>query len=429
MNAYLARSILLAAVLAAGWPLRASAADPPSAWELWPYRVQVIVAIDEADLLPPRTKEELPALLQARVAAVVGAAWKLEVISAPDDVRQSILEDIRAVQSESLSAADEIDKLILLAVTTKDGRLCAYTRELDLTTGLWNATVTAPSPQPEYLPHAAVRAVLTAFAPLARIEKTEGQTALLKLRASGLMPPGERPLVTGGAVFRPVLMPCDAKGTVTRGQAEPIEWTYLSAKEPVGCTLECRVERALTGEIIPAYHPLRQRWALGISRSASATRLRLVIREDSGEPVEGVTVVAEENPPVVLGQSDRRGEVLVPPGAGPVRTIVARQGDNMLARLLLVPGLERELVVPVTYDRRAVELEAMLAQLADDVVDAAARRALNRQPAAGSFDSLLTRLDRLTQAVQSTPQTTRRRLEPKLTELRKGIEQLKAPPT
>ena len=419
MNANRTSSMLLAALLAASL-VRASSADPPPAWELWPYRVQVLVAVDDEVSLP------LPPL-QQRISAAAGGTWKLEVTAAASDLRQSMLDDIEAVEEESLAAADNFDKVILLAAASRDGRLSAIAREIDLSTGLWNATIRVPSPQPEYLPHAAVRAVLTAFAPLARIEKTDGQTVTLKLRASGLMPAGQSPLLDGNAIFRPVLVPCDAGGTITRGNAKLIDWTYLTAKESGSSTIECRMETALAGDVIPAYHPLRQRWAILVSRSSGSTQLRLVSRADNAEPLEGIEVAAEGNPPVVIGHSDRRGEVLVPPGDSPVRTIVARQGDEVLARLLIVPGLQRELVVPVNYDRRLVEVEALLQQLADDVIDAAARRALKQQPAASNVDTLLTRLDRLAQAVQSTAPATRRRLEPKLTELRKGLEQVRGP--
>lgn len=427
----------------------AADADAP-VWELWPYHVQVVVAVGDSPSLPSRLKEELPALLQARIAAVVGGTWKLEVTAALADLRQEILDGIEVVTQEVLPAtATEFDKVILLAIAADDGGMHIRARELDVITGLWNATVTIDSQQADYVPHAAVRAVLTAFAPLGRIETSDGQTATLRMRASGLAPRGGNALLAGEVAFRPVLAPCDAKGGVARGKGELIDWTYLTAKDASGGIVECRVQTALAGEVIPAYHPLRQRWALGVSRSGGSTRLRVVSRESDAAPLEGIEVLAEDkadDAPILIGSSDRRGQVLIPPGPSTVRTIVVRQGDEVLARLPLVPGLTSELTLPVSYDRRLIELEAALAQLADDLIDAAARRAVlaarlaaaeaashsddvatlkQQLTTAASVETFLSRLDRLQQSVQSASPVSRRRLEPKLTELRKGIERLR----
>ncbi|HUE71368.1 MAG TPA: hypothetical protein VMP01_10830 [Pirellulaceae bacterium] len=449
MNAHRTSLNIFAALLAATWCASASAADPPPVWELWPYHVQVVAAIDDSPLLPPRLKEQLPALLHSRIAAIERGTWKLEVTAAPADLRQEILAGIDAMTQESLPAtASDLDKVILLAVAADDGGVHIRARELDVITGLWNATVTIDSRQADYVPHAAVRAVLTAFAPLGRIETSDGQTATLRMRASGLAPHGDRPLA-GEAAFRPVLVECDAKGAVVRGKGELIDWTYLTATNASGGIVECRVQTALAGEVIPEYHPLRQRWALGVSRSTAPTKVRLVSRESDAPPLEGIEVLAEDKAgdrPIPIGSSDRRGEVLIPPGPSTVRTIVVRQGDEVLARLPLVPGLTSELTLPVSYDRRLIELEAVLAQLADDLIDAAARRAVlaarlaaaeaaghsdavatlkQQLTAAASVETFLSRLDRLQQSVQSASPATRRRLEPKLTELRKGIDQLR----
>lgn len=443
--------------LLAGASIRAAEPSQSAAWELWPYRIHVVASVETGDRLAGNFEQELPAVLKSRAAQVAGGSWKLEVDSAPAELRRAIVHDLPSIDEKSLTPlATKFDKVILLGIRPSAGGFQIRAREYDVVTSLWNSTVSLDVPQAELLPHEAFRAVWTALAPLARIEKVEGELITLRLRAGALVP-RDKPLpLPPGAAFRPVLVESDASGPFAPGKSTLIEWTFLTATESSGSGVTCRLHTGLKSPVIPDYHPQRQRWAIGVSPSSSGTTLRLVSRGNDAEPLEGCDVWAEEPPssgaaakPVAIGRSNRRGEVLVPAGPQAVRTVVIRHGDDVLARVPIVPGLVEELPLALAFDRKRLEFESALDQLADDLIDAAARREVlaeriraaeqagQTQDAAklrdqlrdaGSADALLARLDKLQQSVQTAGDATRRHLEPKLAELRRTIEQLQAKP-
>jgi hypothetical protein len=457
MNSIRHISVLLAIAVAtcAIAPLAAADAAKPPAWELWPYQVQVLVAVERSGQTPAFERDLAP-WLKAKVAAAVGGMWRLEVSPARADLRQKILTELDSLTAVHVSEEPKgADKLIFVGVSSTADRWQIRAREFDATTGLWNSTISRDVRQSGLLRHETFAAVMAAFAPHARIEQADGENVTLRLRASGLAPGGQVPLAVG-TVFRPVLVASDARGAVTRGKAELIDWTYLTPTEKPGPRIKCRMQTALSGKIIPDYHPQRQRWAVAVTPSTASTRLRLVTRGSEAEPIEGCDVVALELPPgggtpqeVALGRSDRRGEAVLSPGSQLVRMIEVRRGDEVLARVPIAVGVTSETTLPLEFDRRRLPLETALAQLADDLVDLATRRevlsariraaeqggkaddaATLRQQLReiGGADSLLARLDKLQQSVQAASPQTQQRLQEKVAALRKAIEQLKAPP-
>ena len=69
----------------------------PAAWEISPYRVQVLTAVEEGVSIPLRFEQDLQADLPARTASVVGGAWRLEAASAPTELRHRILHSIAGI--------------------------------------------------------------------------------------------------------------------------------------------------------------------------------------------------------------------------------------------------------------------------------------------------------------------------------------------
>src|SRR5687768_2401500 len=104
----------LAILLLASLPLSAVGQDEsaPTAWEMFPYRIHVLTAVEADASLPPRLEQELSADLASRASAAVGGAWRLEVSRAPPELRHRILHALADVTSEDLpSAAKKGDKV------------------------------------------------------------------------------------------------------------------------------------------------------------------------------------------------------------------------------------------------------------------------------------------------------------------------------
>jgi len=448
-------ALAFALLVGAGAPLSAAERAKPPAWELWPYQVHMLIAVERGSEIAPSFEEELAPWLKAKVAAAVGGMWKLEISSAAVDLRPKLIAEIDSLTADDItSALKKGDKLIFAAVRRTDGGWQVRAREYDVITGLWNSTISSDVRQLDLVRHETFRAIMTAFAPLARVEEAGGENVTLRLRASALAP-GGRILLSDGAVFRPVLVESDPNGVVTPGKATLIGLTYLTPVDKSRPLVKCRMQTALSGTVIPAYHPQRQRWALAVAPSSKAIRLRLVTRADA-EPIEGCQVVALELSPAggtaketALGHTDRRGEVELPADSRPVRLVEVRHGGEVLARVPIAAGMASEVTLPVDFDRKRLALETALSQLADDLIDLTARREVlsariraaeqgGKSDDAATLrqqlreidgtDTLLSRLDKLQQQVQAASPGTQKRLEERLTSLRKMIAQLKSPP-
>jgi len=427
------------------------AAEPTPSWELSPYRIQLLIAVEPGGSLPRNLADELRADLPARAAAVVGGSWQLDASLAPPELRHVLLMALADVTAQRLPAeALAGDKLILLSVASVAGGCRIQARELDVATGLWNSVVTREAVQPEQIPEAALQAVLAAFAPLARIDAVENGTVTLRLKAGGIARRDRAlPAVASGAVFRPVLISLDAQGKPQADSTQPIDWTFLTATSSGGSLATCRIDTGLAGEPIPAYHPRRVRLALGVTPTATATRLTLVSSGASPTPLEGYEVLAQAEAGAKsksLGISDASGVVTIPPGAAAMQVLLVRQGSQTLARLPIVPGLAAEVQVVLADDRQRLEIETALMEVEDALIDMAARRqalaariklakkagdanAAKLTPklrALASVEPQSAQLDQAEQALKAADPRTQALLAPKLDALRKLAKDLTA---
>jgi hypothetical protein len=121
--------------------------------------------------------------------------------------------------------------------------------------------------------------------------------------------------------------------------------------------------------------------ALAIAPPHGSTMLKLVAAGEGAAPLEGLDVLTQ---PTGLpgggswqrvGTSDARGRVSVPAGESVVQMLLVRQGERALARVPIVAGLVEEASLALADDRQRIELEQSLAELHDELVDLAARRA------------------------------------------------------
>lgn len=351
-------------------------------WELSPYNVQVVVAVDPGLALAPDAAADLPKQAAAPLAAALRAAGRIESAAASPELRTAILDDLSAVTAADLPAERLAgDKALLVAVRSGErGLLHVQARELDVTTGLWNATIAHENVLPQQLASVVARSVLAAFALLARIETADGQSATLRLRGGALLP-ASRGLPGGaGTVYRPLLAKGDTRGKLEAGSARPIPWTYLTATSASGGDVSCRVDTGLAAGAIPPFHPQQPRLALAIAPSRGSTTLMLVATGEASAPLEGLDVLAQ---PAGLpgggswqrvGTSDARGRVSVPAGESVVQMLLVRQGERALARVPIVAGLVEEASLALADDSQRIELEQSLAELHDELVDLAVRR-------------------------------------------------------
>jgi hypothetical protein len=237
--------------------------------------------------------------------------------------------------------------------------------------------VLRPVWQPDKLRDVAFDAVLEAFAPVARIEDVlEDKQVLLRLKASALPPRDDRlSFVRPGDVFRPVVRRNDRDGNI-RG-INAIEWTYLVVeqmdRQPINCRLYSGFPKPLSGRRRGRIEML----ALRVVPPHGSSTLVLQSRSEDKQPLAGYHVYS--HPPgvrntVLLGPTDRRGQLRIPPAADPLRVLLVRNGTDTLARLPIVPGLQPKFFAPIANDDQRLEVEGFITGLQEELVDVVTRR-------------------------------------------------------
>ena len=390
-----ALAFLISATAAAG-----ETAQP--IWELRPYRIQIFLGFADR----PELGGELPSRLAGRLAegipSLQGGAWNVTVAPAPEALRQAMsasLDDITAevLPRESL-AADKVVLVHVSAASVGRNKLAQFrqahgptladswasgggyqvaAREFDVATGLWGPPVVRPVEQLLKLSEACSTAIFEAFAPLARLSAVKDRQVVLRLRASALKPRDAALVpVRRGSVFRLAARAISAEGAAAP-KATSIPWTFCVVEEVAQDELRGRLESGLQDPLPDRWETSLEVLALGAAPPRRPTVLTLKAADKPSQPLPGYDIYAaspDAASPVFLGRTDRQGSLAVPPADHPLRIVLVRHGDQWLARLPMVPGLEPELSVTVVHSGHRVELEGRIAVLRDALIDLAARR-------------------------------------------------------
>ena len=350
-----------------------------SVWELTPYRIRLLVAFAPEPELTPRLQSDFMIDLVDRTDALVGAAWDVTVEPAAPALQRAMRSAIDSVSLESLGqSADGCDKVMLLVVGRGDGGHRVAVRELDVRTRVWGPVVSRRARRLGTLCDVALRAMFEAFAPLALIARVEGGEASLRLRAAALGGAEASPVaVRPGDAFRAVIRHNHRDGTPRRITA--IAWTYLSVERVSADEVACRVISGLRSPLGGRRRGRVEPLALAVVSPHKASTLILQSRSGEKQPLPGYDVYA--HPPdstaaTLIGRTDWRGRVVVPPAGNVLRVLLVKSGGELLARLPMVPGLQPTFVAQIANDDGRLEAEGFITGLQEELVDLVTRREL-----------------------------------------------------
>lgn len=447
---------------AAGWAVLLSsllwlsgaerAAGQATPWELSPARVRICIAWQAGPEWGPASRTDAITFTAARIEQVVGGPWSAAVVECPADVRPRLLRTLAgevptaeawSEWNSALSAVESIDKLILAQVTATGRQATVAVRELDFAARQVGPRIERTTADPRQAGAALFRAIVAAHAPLGRVVHVERQRATLSIRGGGLIcRDPDLAWVRPGRAFQVVQRVQDRLGTLRR--ADRVPWTFLTIDEVDGPLARCRVVSGIRAAVAAPRGRL-EHLALGVPAVEGSTRLRLVSRS-GGQPLVGYTLSAEAEGNASaqsLGTTDDHGELLVPPGSGPVRVLVAWHGSAALARLPLAPGLEPQLTAALPDDEARFAAEGLVRGIETQFADHLARRRLllmrieralgqgRSAEAQRAFDELLEAESRLSlaEAVRELEQqtlaadpATEARIDRRLAETRAVIE-------
>jgi hypothetical protein len=371
----------LAAILLLG-SATARAADL-SVWPLTSYNVSVLVAVAPQAPLTPRLEAALLADLAARIDAVVGTPWNVTVSAPPPALRRAMLYDMRALQAKEIPfGSPEPDKILLLTVTVVPGGLAVTARDFDVRTRTLNTPVTRPCWQTGSLCDVALDTILTAFSPIARIDRIdiEGKDgiAVLRVKAAGL--PTRDPnlrLIRAGDVFRPVVRQNNRDSSFK--QAVHARWSLCVVEKLAPEEVRSRIYTGMKGEIPTKGRGRAESLALRVISPGGSTAVTLQTRVEPKKPMAGCDVYAyppgKKDAVALIGQTDRQGRLSVSSTKDSLmRVLLVKNGIALLAKLPIVPGLEPRLSADLPNDDLRLQAEGFITGLQEELFDLIARQ-------------------------------------------------------
>jgi len=372
-------------------------------WEYTPYRVQILVAVDDDPAKTGELAAELGRDVQQRIEASVGSPWDVETSPAPAAVAFAVRWRFDAITAEDLPRKSlDFDKVLIIRVGRQGSGYRVWARDFDVRARVLGAPVAHDVAQRGLLGPAAADALLEAFAPLAEIEQVKDKHSELRLRGAAL--PTRDPeltTLTQGTVFMPVMRFNNSDGSLKSARVLP--WTFLAveppaapasntasaAKEPTTLTVpapadrgavRCRIYSGLRNPLSARRRGRTEQLAVAVSPRPGTTRLELVSATEPDYPLAGYEVHAQ--PPgsaatTLLGLSDNRGSIEIPPSdEHPLRVLLVKNGGEPVARLPVLPGWEPSLKALVNNDEQRLRVEGFIIGLQERVVDTVARREL-----------------------------------------------------
>ena len=372
-------AVLLVALSLVAWPRSAVA---QAAWEFSPYDVKVCLALDSEPGFTPAFAALARQELVNRADIVFFATWKLAAVSPNSEVAGQMLthwdnltfDDIKVGDAELVKG----DKLYLVAVTRDRGEYLVRGRELDLRTRMMGPTLERRCGALPGIPLACWDTVAATFIPLAKIEAILDKSVIARVRAGGLITdPGSPALIQPGDALRPIIRRNERSGEPAKNGIQPIAWTVMSVQSRHDSLLECSIASGYRIPLPTRANARMERLAVVARPRLSTTRVVLQSRGKDPHPLTGYEVFVkgiDDKPTELLGVTDWRGSIEVPRGDVLVRTLYIKNGNQLLARLPLVPGDQREAVATTIEDDFRLRTEGYVMALQGRVTDLVARR-------------------------------------------------------
>lgn len=382
---------------------------PP--WEYAPYRVHLWLADDGSRAFSPTSLETVREGLLDEIDVAFGASCRTSASRAPSDVSAaaiSSLSDLTVFDFDRLGRGwwfsgaggipvAEFDKIYLVALRDDGVRFRVELREFEIASYQAGNIQRADAASIGQIPRVVSDLVSRAFTRLARVEKTyevestvetpdgprikRQDRASVRFKAAGLATEGTQSLLPPvGSPMTVVLRNNDRLGVPTPNGVAEMEFTYVLAEQIRGSLVDGPVYSGLRSPFGARSSRRVQKFVRYLPYSQGPTTLTIVSPLSEAEPsrpMGGYDIYSREPEGEVstfLGETDWRGEFVVPPADQPLRIVYAKSGDRILARLPIAPGLHANVTAVVPDDSFRLEAEGAVAAFQSRLMDLIARR-------------------------------------------------------
>lgn len=378
------------------------------AWEYRPYNVAVWFCLDGSPGLNSVYKTVARDVTR-RSELLDPSGWDLSTGLAPSRWRYRFMNYIetpeKLVGLEDLPALQPYDKLMVVCLTGEPGQTKVRVREFDIQTQLWGPLIIRNVVQRHQLGRNVMDAISVAFMPLARVEGVqeivytddEGRErkkdeVLMQIRAvrscvrtvidekfqwQAKQIEDSPVFVKNDDRFLPIIRITDRQGELVKLQ--PIEFTFLTVSRREDADLRASIESYRRSPLSQRKSKKAQKLALVIRPPERSTRLFLVSDDKKRTPMEGFEIWsrapdAPVESKVLLGKTDWRGSIEIPPSPEGLRLILVSRGERGLRRLPIMPGLYESVVSTLPNDETRLYAEGVLQGIQNEILSLAIQR-------------------------------------------------------
>lgn len=357
-------------------------------WEYSPYRIRVQPELTESASrllgIPSNQSNDVLNLLQSQLPGLTnnwfGNHWVLTLESEPYHRPDPEKE-----------GTPEFDKITTVVIDAVGDELHVTGRELDMRTHHLNVGATQVLYHPSELVLGVALALKSCFAPIALIEKPQGNDVLLKLRGGAIPTQSGEDMLSQDTLFIPFERRYNRLGELET--AQPLPWTALSVQSQEGGTVHAQVQSSIPYSLktrgnrgrteLVAIAPRLTREPsqltfvpryLSFEENRRPDRIGflplLQIYEKADSAVESTLDKMTTAQGVLVGETNFDGQWTVPYLENkPLRLLSVKQGGILLARLMLVQGFERHYEVPIADDEVRISASAVLLGIQDELAD------------------------------------------------------------
>ena len=212
-------------------------------------------------------------------------------------------------QPESLLRSN--DKIFMASVDRVGESIRIQVKELDAFVRRMSEPVSQDVVYPSEISRCVAQLAKDCFSPVARIEETDFKTAVLRVRAAGLLTQADHPIRIGpGDVLLPILRRDDSNGNPTVLQTIPFTFVAVTEKIDDISRLYGAIFTASRGSLASAKNRRTQRVGLKIKPRSIATDLKLGIQRTPDSVISGAEVYLRTpgtEDLAMVGRTDWRG--------------------------------------------------------------------------------------------------------------------------
>ena len=349
-------------------------------WEWTPCSIGVYLDADQETLYRFQVREigDLIPLLRPQVEETarnwIGGLWVLTWM--PGSFPGELFDEDRFLRKEPPES--RFDKHTYLRIESTADSIRVEAREWDIRTGTAFGHGTKTITNVAELPDAVFQVILAGFSPVAVVEQVLPNKVVLRIRGGELIPENLTPQMIGeDRIFVPFLRVWNQSGQVEN--VRPIPWTVLFVDSVQQSRVECILETGIRSPLTQRRRGRTEQIAILPQLEEKPTRLLIqpriqTVSDDSQRSFTAKYGIFERTPDnekgVLLGESNALGEFIVPYSPGsPVRRLMIREGNLLVARLPLIQGWKTSVPIAVPDDEVRIAAESAMMGIQEEVID------------------------------------------------------------